>query len=63
MNCIIDKKDATKNPETKISRCLQRLVKVRNWQDSYRQLHPSTLTYSRYYENTRAEGASRIDHC
>ena len=63
MNCIIDKKDATKKPETKIVRCLQRLVKVRNWQDSYRYLHPSTLAYSRYYENTRAEGASRIDHC
>ena len=63
MNCIIDKKDATKNPENKMSRCLQRLVKVRNWQDSYRYLHPSTLAYSRYYENTRAEGASRIDHC
>ena len=31
LNCIIDKKDATKNPEVKMSKCLQRLVKVRNW--------------------------------
>ena len=62
-NCINDKKDATNHPEAKMSRCLQRLVKVNNWSDSYRAVHPTTLAYSRYYENTRAEGASRIDRC
>lgn len=62
-NCIIDKKDATKNPETKMSKCLQRLVKMKNWKDSYREIFPSTTKYSRFYENTRAEGASRIDRC
>ena len=63
LNCITDKKDATKNPESKMSRCFLRLVKLRNWRDSFRELHPTSLTYSRFYENSRAEGASRIDRC
>ena len=63
LNCIIDKKDATKNPEAKMSRCLQRLVKLRNWKDSFRELHPTKLSYSRFYDNSRAEGDSRIDRC
>ena len=46
-----------------MSRCLQRLVKVNGWSDSFRNLHPTTLKYSRFYENSRAEGASRIDRC
>ena len=63
LNCIIDKKDASKLPESKMSKCLQRLVKVKGWQDSFRLLHPTSLKYSRFYENSRAEGASRIDRC
>ena len=63
LNCIIDKKDATKYPEAKMSKCLQRLVKLRNWKDSFRQLYPTTQKFSRFYENSRAEGASRIDRC
>ena len=62
-NCIIKKNDATKNPDSKMSKCLERLVKLKEWQDSYRSLHPTADTYSRYYVNTRAEGASRIDRC
>jgi hypothetical protein len=46
-----------------MSKCLERLVKLKEWQDSYRSLHPSAETYSRYYVNTRAEGGSRIDRC
>ena len=46
-----------------MSNCLRRLVKARDWSDSFRHLHPSALKYSRYYENARAEGASRIDRC
>ena len=46
-----------------MSKCLQRLVKLRNWKDSYRDLYPSTQKFSRFYENSRAEGASRIDRC
>ena len=62
-NCIIKKNDATKNPDSKMSKCLERLVKLKEWQDSYRSLHPTAETYSRYYVNTRAEGARRIDRC
>ena len=63
LNCIIEKKDATKYPEAKMSKCLERLVKVRNWKDSFRSLHPTAQTYSRYYDTSRGEGASRIDRC
>ena len=63
LNCIVDRKDATKNPGSKLSKCLLRLVKLRNWRDSFRVLHPTSLTFSRFYENSRAEGASRIDRC
>ena len=60
-NCIVDKRDATKYPESKMSRGLQRLIKLKDWQDSYRAIHPNTQAYSRYYENERAEGATRND--
>ena len=60
-NCIVNKMDATNYPEAKMSKGLQRLIKLKNWQDSFRTLNPSTLVYSRYYENSRAEGATRID--
>ena len=63
LNCIIEKKDATKYPEAKMSNCLKRLVKVRGWKDSFRYLHPTIQKFSRYYENSRAYGASRIDRC
>ena len=62
-NSIIDKQDASKFPESKMSKCLQRLVKLNNWNDSFRSLYPNKLEYSRYYSNSRAEGASRIDRC
>ena len=60
-NCIVEKKDATNHPESKISKGLQRLLKLKGLLDSYRTLHPNTLNYSRYSENTRADGATRID--
>ena len=59
--CITDKKDATHNPETKISKGFQRLAKLKDWKDSFRTLYPDTVAFSRHYENTRASGASRID--
>ena len=40
LNCIIDKKDATKHPEAKMSPSLLRLVKTFQWQDCFRKLHP-----------------------
>ena len=60
-NCIVDKKDATNYPESKMSKGLLRLIKLKSWQDSYRSLYPTSNIFSRYYENSRAEGATRID--
>ena len=62
-NCITKKVDATNNPESKMSRCLERLIKLKEGKDSFRTLHPKAEEYSRYYANSRAEGASRIDRC
>ena len=61
-NCIIDREDCTKYPESKISPCLRRLVNAFEWKDSFRVIHPEDRTFSRYYSNNRCgEGASRID--
>ena len=60
---IIDKQDATTHPEGKMSPTFKRLVKSFKWIDSFRTLHPSTVQFSRYYSNTRGEGATRIDRC
>ena len=60
-NCIVNKMDATNYPEAKMSKRLQRLTKLKNWQDSYRTLNASALVFSRYYENNMVEGATRID--
>ena len=61
LNCITDKRDATNYPETKMSKGLARLIKLREWKDSFRVLYPTSETFSRYYENVRGEGATRID--
>ena len=60
-NCIVDHIDATHYPEAKMSRCLQRLINLKDWKDSFRVLHPASRIYSRYYESNRGEGATRID--
>ena len=60
-NCIVNKMDATNYPEAKMSKRLQRLTKLKNWQDSYSTLNASALVFSRYYENNMVEGATRID--
>ena len=62
LNSIIDKKDATKNPLSKMSPSFKRLVSVFSLQDSFRLLHPNEMVYSRYYSNDHhGEGATRID--
>ena len=63
LNMIIDKQDATTNPESKISSTFKRLARSFNWTDSFRILHPTDQQFSRYYSSTRGEGASRIDRC
>ena len=60
-NCIVSSMDATHYPEAKMSRGLQRLIRLKEWNDSFRTLHPTSKVYSRYYENIRGEGAKRID--
>ena len=61
-NCIIEKQDATRNPEVKTSPSLKRLTKTFSWKDSFRQLFPYTPSYSRYYGHDRfGDGATRID--
>ena len=63
LNMIIDKCDATKNPESKMSPSFKRVVRSFNLVDSFRVLHPKDLQFSRYYSSTRGDGASRIDRC
>ena len=61
-NSIICHQDATKNVSAKMSSSLKRLVKTFSWMDSYRQLYPKSLVYSRYYDHNKyGEGATRID--
>ena len=61
-NCIINKRDATKNQENKMSPSLKKLVKTFSWEDSYRILYPNSQSFSRYYDNvTHGDGATRID--
>ena len=62
LNCIIDSRDCTHNPASKMSPSLSRLVTVFDLKDSYRILHPNHLTYSHYYHTVQlGAGATRID--
>ena len=60
-NCIVDKADATAHPESKMSNSLKRVLKTFELKDSFRQLYPKSESFSRYYGDTRGQGASRID--
>ena len=61
-NSITDKKDCTRNPDSKMSPSLKRMINVFELKDSFRHLHPNSEEYSRYYSTDRhGEGASRID--
>ena len=60
-NCIIEKIDATNNPETKISNVLKRVIKTFNMSDSFRSLFPKNQIFSRYYQDSKSQGATRID--
>ena len=62
LNCIIDNKDCTHHPASKISPSLTRMVRTFNMKDSYRTLHPHELVYSHYYHTQQlGEGGTRID--
>ena len=60
-NCITEKKDATNNPDQKMSECLKKLIKLYGLKDAYRQLYPHSKQYSRYYISKGVKGATRID--
>ena len=61
-NCIIDKKDASRNTDNKMSPSLKRLSKAFSWNDSFRSLFPNSPCFSRYYVSDRfGDGATRID--
>ena len=63
LNSIIDKKDATNHQAAKMSKSFKALSSTFAWKDVYRTLHPSARQFSRYYGNTRGEGATRLDRC
>ena len=65
-NCLDSTKDATHLPSSKVSPVLQRLGRVRQWNDLYRCLHPSSKSYSHVYQRHMrdkglTEGAARLD--
>ena len=61
-NCIIHRKDSTKNQEAKTSQNLKKLAKIHNLKDVHQELHPNSVEFSRYYvDNLGDNGASRID--
>ena len=41
-NCIVSSMDTTHYPEAKMSPGLKRLIKLKEWKDSFRILHPSS---------------------
>ena len=62
LNCIIDNKDCTHHPASKMSPSLTRMVSTFDMKDSYRTLYPRNLVYSHYYHTVQlGEGATRID--
>ena len=50
-NCITRKIDCTSNPESKMSPSLTRVIRTFDWHDSFRFLHQTSLSFSRYYES------------
>ena len=58
---MYNKEDCTKNPESKFSHSMKRVIQTFNLKDSFRALHPSDRIFSRYYVRQGQEGASRID--
>ena len=60
---IINKQDATAHQAAKMSPTFQRVVQTFKWVDSFRILHPKVKQFSRYYGDSRGDGATRIDRC
>ena len=60
-NSITCKEDATNLPDSKMSSGLKRLVKLMEWKDSHRLLHPSSTDFSHHYIMGHVKGATRLD--
>ena len=54
-NCIVDKKDATNFPESKMSKNLSKLMKLLNWNDSHKISTNNLSEFSHYYANVPPE--------
>ena len=59
-NCITNRIDCTSYPVSKMSPSLTRLLRTFKWTDSFRALHPSSPSFSRYYVARGSLGATRI---
>ena len=59
-NSIIIISDSKKNSQSKMSPSCRNLVNAFSWIDSFCRLHPNSTQFSRY-QNTDADGATRID--
>ena len=59
-NSIVDLKDIVKFPQNKLSPLCKNLIRAFSWSDSFRELHPRAVQYSRY-QGADGEGATRID--
>ena len=59
-NCIVEKKDATHYPESKISPNLTRLMNIFEWKDSYRCIFLNGNDFSHYYSSGSIDGATRV---
>ena len=61
-NCIIDKRDAMRNADQKLSSSMKRFVNVFELKDSFRVLYPEANIFSRYYHTEdNGNGATRLD--
>ena len=59
-NCLVNKKDASNLPDSKMSPGLKRLIALMDWKDSHQLLHPSSNDFSHYYKFGNVSGATRL---
>ena len=60
-NSIVEKKDSLVHPDQKLSKCFKKLIDLYKLRDVFRQLYPSAVHFSRYYNWRGIRGATRLD--
>ena len=61
-NSIVRHIDSNKSPESRVSPACKSLVAAFEWTDSYRDIYPTTLQYSRHMTHAHhGHGATRLD--